>query len=90
MEYCISFITVECAIRFNLFDYPFPQVALSISKKILHILLEKDLLMPHIAKQFPVELFTELDFGKLNQRQFHLMENYLQLAFARCPVSVLY
>lgn len=58
------------------------------TRQILQILVEKNALTPEIVKKFSIEWVTELDFSLLSENQFYLMEKYLKLYSARCPVSI--
>ena len=66
----------------------FDQAAGPLTWQILQILLEKNALTPEIVDKFFLEWVTELDFSMLHDNQFCLMETYLKLFSARCPVSI--
>ena len=43
------------------------------------MLLEEGLLTPEIVDRFFIEWVTELDFTKLDQKDFHEMEEFLKI-----------
>ena len=56
--------------------------------KILQMLKEDGLLTPAIASKFSIEWATELDFSQLDEKHFHLTEEYLKLISGRCSVRL--